>query len=55
MFWKSIIILICVFAIAMPASALTYTADVEATVGTGDNSATIAIDFDLDNYFLHKE
>ncbi|MHC4076315.1 MAG: hypothetical protein ACYSRR_04040 [Planctomycetota bacterium] len=37
---------------ATTASALTYTGDIEATVGSGTNSATIAVDFDLDNSFL---
>lgn len=49
---KRIIFLICVLSLSTIAGAITYTDSVEATIGSGSNYATIAIDFDEDNYFL---
>ena len=46
------LIVVIVLAVVSGADALTYTGGVEYSAGSGDNQATIAIDFDLDNSFL---
>ena len=46
------LIVVIVLAVFSGADALIYTGEVEYSAGSGDNQATIAIDFDLDNSFL---
>lgn len=48
-------VMICVFVVLLvcaSAHGTTYTGVAEYSAGFGANSATIAVDFDLDNYFL---
>ncbi len=45
------VILSLFFSIAAVADAATYTGDIEYSAGSGENHATIVIDFDLDNHF----
>lgn len=44
--------LVFVFGIVTSAGAVTYTGNAEYTAGSGSNQATIAVDFDFENYFL---
>ncbi|MHC4156528.1 MAG: PEP-CTERM sorting domain-containing protein [Planctomycetota bacterium] len=44
--------LVIVVSIGAGAGAVTYSGGAEYTAGSGDNEATIAVDFDLGNYFL---
>ena len=46
------LIVIITLSIAAGTEATTYTNSVEYSTGTGSNQATIAVDFDENNYFL---
>ena len=48
----AILLISAIFIASQNSFALIYTQSPEAVVGTGSNSATIAVDFDLDNSFL---
>lgn len=49
---ESVMLLSVVLAVCASAHGTTYTGVSEYSAGIGVNSATIVVDFDLDNYFL---
>jgi len=50
--YLGLLVVVLNLSIVAGVGAATYTGGVEYTAGTGSNQATIAIDFDEDNYFL---
>lgn len=53
-FTKLGIIVFLIFLTSAAAQAVTYSGDIEYSAGSGENLATIVIDFDFENYFVFE-